>query len=141
MGEGVVADLVAFGVDALNDAAEFFSLDADDEKCGGDVLVFEDVEDAGGPLGIGAVIEGERQLILAGAVTRHAIRLREGCEILVVDEAGIFVDADLALPIGGLGFDVQDFAAAFHVDVLAGRHVFQVIGGIGFAGDVPHAPQ
>ena len=60
MGVGVVADLVAFAHDALHQADILRGLGADEHEGALDVLLLEDVEDLRRPLGVGAVVEGER---------------------------------------------------------------------------------
>ncbi len=141
MGERVVPDFVAFAVDALGQAAEFLCLDSDQKECSGHMFAFEDVENLGRPLWVRTVVEGHRELVLASAIARDAIRLRQALEIFTVNEAGLLVYAEFAFAVGGLRLDVQDFAFALHVNVLAGRDVFQSVGGVGFSGHVPNPPQ
>jgi len=73
MCEGVVADLVAFAIDALHSADVLFGLLADHEERALDVVLLEDVEDLWGPLGIGPVVEGKRDLLRLIAVERHRV--------------------------------------------------------------------
>ena len=79
--------------------------------------------------------------MFAGAIAGDPIRLRQGSEDFVGDEAGVLVDGEFTLAVGGPSLDVQNFAVAFHVDVLAGRHILQAIRGAGIAGNIPHAPE
>ncbi len=52
-----------------------------------------------------------------------------------------WIQRDAALPVGGPGLDAQDLAVAFHVHILAGRNVFQLVLRAGFARNVPDPPQ
>src|ERR1017187_3333692 len=90
---------------------------------------------------IRTVVEGHGELVFAEAIARHTIGFGQTLKGFVVDEPGLFVDVQIALAVGRTRLDVQDFTAPFHVDILAGRDVFQSIGRIGFSGDIPHAPQ
>ena len=141
MGKGMVPDFMAFAVNALGQTAELLRLNSDQEECSRHMLAFEDIENFRGPLRIGTVIEGHGEFVLAGAIARHAIGLGQTLEVFPVDESGLLVDGELALAVGRPRLDVQDLAAALHVDVLAGRDVFQSIRRIGFTGHIPDPPQ
>ena len=62
---------------------ELVGLNADQEKRGRGVLALEHVENLRCPLGIGAIVEGERDFVGAVAVTCHAVRFGQRLEILV----------------------------------------------------------
>ncbi len=83
MGEGVVADLVAFAIDALHDADVLLGLFADHEEGALDVVLLEDVEDLRGPLGVGPVVEGERDLFGVVAVLGDGVGERIGVHRLL----------------------------------------------------------
>ena len=78
-------------------------LRADEHECAFDVLRFEDVEDLWRPLGIGAVVEGERNLVGMVAVLLDGIGVRIDIHVLVDDEllarVGLVgVDSTVRLP-------------------------------------------
>ena len=60
---GVVADLVAFAHHALHQADVLRGLVADHQEGALDALLLQDVEDLRRPLGIGSVVEGERDFV------------------------------------------------------------------------------
>ncbi len=82
----MVADLVAFTIDPLHEADVVFGLLADHEEGAVDVVLLEDVEDLRRPVGIGAVVEGERDLFGVVAVLRDGVGERVGVHRLVDDE-------------------------------------------------------
>ena len=61
MGEGVVADLVAFGEDALDQPRMGLGVGADDEETRLDVLFLQDIENRRRPLRVRPVVECQRQ--------------------------------------------------------------------------------
>ena len=65
MGPGMVADEVTGGDDLADEGGFCLSAAADEKKGGADTAAGEKFEEAGGPDGVGAVVEGEGQL--AGA--------------------------------------------------------------------------
>ena len=141
MSKGVVSDFMAFPVNALGQTAEILSLESDQEECSRHMLSLEDVENLRGPCRIRTVVEGHGKSVFAETIARHTIRLGQTVERFVVDESGLLVNTQIALAVGGPGLDVQDFAAALHVDVLARRDIFQSIGSIGLSRRIPHPPQ
>src|SRR5208337_4655438 len=141
MSESMVPDFMTFTVDALRQIAELFGLDSNQKECSWRMLSFEDIENFRGPLRIGTVVKSNGELVFAGAITGHAVGLGEALEVLPVDESGLLVDGEFALAVRRPRLDVQDFAFALHIDVLAGRNVFQPIGRISFSGHIPHAPE
>ena len=60
---GVVADEVPGLVDLLDQRALGGGVFAEQEKGGADVVLGEDFEELGGPLGVGAVVEGEGEFV------------------------------------------------------------------------------
>src|SRR5207253_3580413 len=58
--EGMVADVVPFGDDAPHQLGVLLSILADDEDARGHALLFEVVEDARSPDGIGVSAKGQR---------------------------------------------------------------------------------
>src|SRR6266581_320883 len=87
-----------------------------------------------GPLRIGTVVEGDRDLLGSGAIAGDAIGLGQVLKDLVGNETGGGIQHYVALAVGRARFDAQNFALAFHVDVLAGRNVFQLVGRGGLVG-------
>ena len=62
MGERMIADLVPFGDDPFYKLGICLAVLADDEECGFDVFLFENIEYLGRPDRIGAVVECQRDL-------------------------------------------------------------------------------
>ena len=54
----MVADFVAFAIDALRNVGEFLGLYADKKESGRSVFALENVENRGRPLRVRAVVEG-----------------------------------------------------------------------------------
>ena len=65
MGPGMVADGMAGGGDLADEAGISLGAAANEEECGADIAAGEKLEEARGPGGVGAVVEGEGEL--AGA--------------------------------------------------------------------------
>ena len=61
-------------------------------------------------------------------------------EILVGNDPSVRVQRDATLSVGRAGFDVQNLAISFHVHILAGWDIFQLIFRPGFARNVPDPP-
>ena len=137
VGEGVVADLVAFAVDALHDADVVLGGLADHEEGGLDVQALEDVEDARGPGGIGAVVEGEGDLPGMVAVLGDGVGERVGvhglfCDHLLRDgDLVVVVEGEGAVAVLGLAGDAEDVAVALGVDGVAGLDGGEVADGVG----------
>ena len=119
VGEGVVADVVALGDFALHQPRRHLGVRADDEERGRHVLGLEDVEDLRRPLRIGAVIEGQRDLVRQRAGALDHVRSGQAGVALVVDAAVVLVHIDGTCARCGLRSDLEHFALAFDVDVLA----------------------
>ncbi len=147
VGEGVVADLVAFTVEALEQAEVVLGLFADDEEGSGDLVFLEDVEDLRGPLGIGAVVEGEGDLLGVVADVLDGVGQGVGDHLLgddgaVVEGDGVVVvEGDLAAAGLGLAGDPHDVAFAVVVDVVAGFDQAEILDGIGLERGVPDLPE
>src|SRR4030081_50488 len=116
MSKCVVPDFMAFPVDALGQTVEILSLDSNQEERSRNMLAFQDIENFRGPCRIRTVVEGHGELVFAETIARHTIRLGQTVEGFVADESGLLVNAQITLAVGGPRLDVQDFAAAFHVD-------------------------
>src|SRR5271170_271867 len=99
MRKSVVPDFVAFAVYALRQTAELLCLDSDQEECSGNILAFEDIENLGGPLRIGPVVEGHGEIVLAGAIARYAIGLGQALEVFTVNQPGLLVYRQLAFAV------------------------------------------
>ena len=101
------------------------SLGADGHEGAFDVLGFENVENLRRPLGIGTVVEGERDLVGMVAVLLHGVSARIDVHVLVDDEllarVGL-VGVDFHGALAGLrqAGDAQDVAVALGVNVVAG---------------------
>src|ERR1700678_1014667 len=122
MREGMVSDGMAFVINPLSQTREFIGLNADEKKCGGSVLTLEHIENLGGPVGVGTVIESQYDFVGAIAVAAHPVRFRHGLEILVGDQLGIGINREVTSAVSRLGLDAKDFALTLHVHILAGRH-------------------
>ena len=97
MGVGMVTDFVAVGVFALQDFGIFAGLHADDEKRGGDVFLFEDVEDLRRPARIGAIVKRDCQFLLGRADLIDVVGKRDGFVIFVGEKIGVGVVGEGAL--------------------------------------------
>ncbi len=139
MGEGVVADLVSFVEDPLGNAWKFLDLGADLEERRLHPVLLQHVEDLRRPLGIGPVVERDRDfLFLRAAVHVDHVGHRQVLENLVADQVGLGIDYDLALTGCRPRLDADDFARAFIVDVLSRRNGSQLLRRCGFvAGPTP----
>ena len=101
MGEGVVPDFVAFLVNALGNAGILFNFQPDEEEGGLDVFFFQYVENLGSPGRVGAVVEGDGNLLLRGpAVHVNFVRRRHGLKNFVADQVGVGIHLDRALARG-----------------------------------------
>ena len=105
------------------------------------MLTLQDVENLRRPVRIGTVVKGNRELRLARAITRHAIRQWERLEDFPIDQPGRRVSGQIAPAIRWTRLDAQDFTLALHVHILAGRNFAQLIDRTRFAGNVPDSPQ
>ena len=121
-------------------------LGADEHEGALDVLLLQDVEDLRRPLGIGAVVEGERKLVGMVAVLLDGIGARIHIHVLVDDEllarvrlVGVHFHGALA-GLGQAG-DAQNISVALGVDVVAGLHGAQRLQRGRIAGLVPDVPQ
>ena len=85
---GVVADFVAVGVFALQDFGIFAGLYADHEKCGGNVFLFEDVEDLRRPARVGAIVKRDRQFLFGRADLVDVVGKRDRFVIFVGEKIG-----------------------------------------------------
>ena len=131
----------------MHEADVVLGLLADDEEGSGDVVLLEDGEDLGRPLGIGAVVEADGDLFGVVAVLRDGVGEGVGVHGLGDDaevglgDGGVVVHGEGAAAVLGLSGDAQDVAIAFGVDVLAGRDLGEVLDGVGFEGRVPDLPE
>ncbi len=146
VGEGVVADLVAFTVDPLHDAYVVLGDFADFEEGAFDVVAVEDVEDLRGPDGVGAVVEGEGDLFGDVAVLREGVGQRVAVEGLIDDGEVLRGDGFVIVEFGGAvavlreAGDAEDIAVAFGVDVLARGDTGELPDDVGGKGIVPDVP-
>src|ERR1700738_1861919 len=88
MGVGMVPDLMAFGILALHNFRPLTGIHADYEKCGRHFLLFEDVENFRSPPSVGAVIEGQGNLVVRGAYLINVIGKRVGLVLLAGEGVG-----------------------------------------------------
>ena len=92
MGEGVVADFVAFGINPLGKAGILLRLHADQEKGRLDAFLLQHVEDLRRPLRVGAVVEGNCNFLGRAAVHVHRVRRRQSLKRLVGHQVGFGID-------------------------------------------------
>lgn len=91
MGDGVVADEVAGGLDLANEAGALANVACDEEERGADSVLREEIEEASGPGVVGAVIVGQRELggIAAGDEgAAEELRLRAQRRVRASGESG-----------------------------------------------------
>ena len=97
------------------------------KKVPGARFALQDVEDLGGPLRIGTVVEGEREFLAAIPGPLDDIGRGQSCEIDPGDRAVARGDR-IAHPVDRLRADLQDLARAFDVDIGAGGDVVDRVG-------------
>ena len=144
---GVIADLVAVVVDALQEADVVLGDLADHEEGADDVVLLEDGEDLRSPLGVRAVVEADGHLFGMVAILRDGVGERIGVHRLGDDaevglgNGGVVVHGEGAVAVLGAAGDAQDVAIAFGVDVLSGRDLGEGLDGIGLERAVPDLPE
>ena len=141
----MVADLVAFAEQALHKADVFRGLSADKKERALYVLLLQNVENPGCPLGVGAVIERNGNLVDAVAVVFDGIRPRINIHVLVDDEllsrvflVGIHGDGALA-GLRQTG-NTHDVAFALDVEIVAWLDGVERLQRLRSAGLVPYVP-
>ena len=140
MGESVVANSVALTVNPLGEPGKLVGLDSYEKKSRRNVLAFEHIQDFWGPLGIRTIVKCENHLVGTRPVAGHPIGLRQRVKGLIGDQARPCIQRDVARAVGRPGFDVQDFAEAIHVNVLAWGNIFELGRGTPIAGNIPNTP-
>ena len=73
MGERVIADFVPFAVHAFCHVAKFVGLDANQEKRGRHVLIFQNVQDFRCPLRVRTIIKCDRHLFRTITVAADSV--------------------------------------------------------------------
>src|SRR5438105_7767982 len=95
---GVVPNLVSFVDDATNKRRVTLCVYSNHEKGRLDVCCFENVQDLRRPSRIGAVIKGDRHLMLAASALM--IERRKFCELFIFGcKIAVSVDSQLSHPI------------------------------------------
>jgi hypothetical protein len=125
--------------DALHDADVLRGLGADQHEGCLDVLVAQNIENLGRPLGIGSVVEGERDFVGVVAVLLDGVGARINVHVLIDDEllARIeLVGFDLDGALAGLGKagDADDVAVALLVHIVAGLNGARACSASGLVG-------
>ena len=143
---GVVADLMALAHHPFHQADIFLCFGADHHERALDVLLLQDVENFRRPLGVRAVVKGERNFIRMVAVVLDGVGARIHIHVLTDNEllARVgFVRVNRYGALAGLGQagDAHDVALAFVVHVVTGPHGGQLLQRVGVAGLVPDIPQ
>ena len=103
MGVGVVADLMALAHHTLHDADVLLGLFTDEHEGSFDAFVAENIENLWRPLGVGAVVEGERYLLGVIAVLLDGVGAGINVHVLIGDE--------LLARVGFVGVDLDDALA------------------------------
>src|ERR1700722_17799628 len=140
---GVITDFVPLRIFALQQAEVLIRIAANDEECCGGVFAFQDVENLRRILGIGAVVEAERQFF-AGRSSQllDAIGERNADITLVHDGVGGGIEAKRALALLRGSGNVPDIAIAFENEVVAGGHVGEARArGVVGLGGIPNRPE
>ena len=83
--ERVVADFLAERILALHDVVVRVGIFADHEESARRLFLFQDIENFRRPVGIGAVVEGQRHFVRRGAHLLNAPRHRIALEAFVVE--------------------------------------------------------
>ncbi len=147
MGEGVVANLVAFAVHALHQADVVLRLLADHEEGPAHMLFLQDVENPRRPRRVRPIVEAEGYLVRDIAGLGHGIRERirghrlRGHGAVPFRNRVVVVHGHHAM--AGLHFarDIENVAFALEVDVVAGLDSGEVLHRIGVNRPVPDVPQ
>ena len=118
---------MAFADDPLHEADIFLGLGADEHEGSLGALVAENVEDFRSPLGVGPVVEGERDLIGMVAVLLDGVGAGIDIHVLIDNELfpGVdFITVDFDGALAGLGQsgDAEDVAFALGVNVMSGLY-------------------
>ncbi len=133
VGDGVISDFVAIGDHAAEEGGVVFGFAGDDEEGGGDVALFEDIEEAGGVAAGGAIIEGHCD-VGAGDFGLGEGNLGVGAGL--GDGDGFVFQGSIYFVAAGGGF----FLFGFGDEFFAGRGIgfvwvadfFEIGGGVGF---------
>ncbi len=125
---GVAPQFIAVRKNALHQRRIGLRIRADHEERRLHVLAFENVENLRRPLGIGAVVEGERDLLLRRAELPDHITGRQFGIGFVVYVAELLVDFEGARAGLRMRDNFKDFALAFVVNAFHDRDVMQRIG-------------
>ena len=125
---GVAADLMPFQDHALQKRSLRQRILADDEEGPGRMFPLQHVEDLGRPLGVGTVVEGQREQLLMVAGAIHLQRGRQAIEAHVGDRAVRPGDRD-TLSGYRRADHLQDLARPFDVDVGTRRDRVDDLGG------------
>ncbi len=97
---GVIADLVALGIDALDQVGATLGVLADQKERCRHVFAFEDVENLWGPHRVGTIVESQRDhvvRIVAPAIDH--IAARRFLDLIVGDEADVGVVVQVPYPV------------------------------------------
>ena len=124
--EGVVAYHVAAVVHLAHDGQVLLDVDAHHEEGGVQVPLVEDVEHLGRPSGVGAVVEGEQQ-VLAAATAKLLQLVGRGQDDVVFgsDENVGVVHVDVASAVAWRAYEVEDLALAYVVGLVAAVQVLE----------------
>ena len=141
MRKRVIPDLMSLAINAAGQTPEIIRLQADQEKCCGRMLTLQNIEHLRSPLRIGAVIKRDRQLLPARSVTRHPIRFGQSVKGLKINQTCRGIYFQIAFALGGPRLNPQNLSLPFHIDILPGRNLAQLVDRVYVARHVPHAPQ
>ncbi len=124
MGISMVAYFMAFSVFPLHDLRPLTSRHADHEKCRGDFLFLEDVQDFGRPAIVGAIVKGNRDFVVGRAELIDVVGERIGIVIFAGDEiAGPIVNEAATAALRSVG-EMPHVSVAFKNEIRAWWNVF-----------------
>src|SRR5438309_2380641 len=126
MRESMIADSVAFLVNAPGQAVVFLRLHSDQEEGGLGVLPFKDIENRRSVSGVRAVIKGERNFPGLGAGLNNLVGFRKIGHLFGGNQAGNGVDSQITRACAGTMGDIENLSITFAVYILAGRDVLQL---------------
>ena len=141
MEKGVIADLVAFVIDARGDGREPVRLVSDQKESRRRVFALKDIENLRRPLRVRPVIKGDCDLIRAGSVSAHSIRLRKRIYSFITDQIVRVIQSDGTRAVCRRRFKVQYLAIPFHIDVLPGLNLSKLTESRNVKRIVPDLPQ
>src|SRR5215217_3207128 len=110
MGESVIAEFVPFICDASNEIGISLSVLSDDEKCGLNILAFQNFENCRRPSWIRTIVEGQREQAGSIAGSLDDVGRRQLGELFRLDKSTCRIDLEIARAFLWTRHHLQQFA-------------------------------